>query len=252
MTAGADCTAVIMQPTFLPWLGYFALIAEADRFVFLDDVQFSKQSWQSRNRVAGPNGEVLLSLPVVRKPSKPLIRDARIAGAMAGELIPRVEGSLGKAPHWPLVRRLLEAGLARVGEGLAATNIALIRLTAEVLGLATVFACSSELELGTSDRGGRLRAICETLGASLYLSPVGSAGYLAEDNPFEGTSTDLRFQNFTHPDYQQSWTPFRSHMSVIDALAYLGPEATRAAILQGIGPHLTLQEIEEGLDVHEG
>jgi hypothetical protein len=56
-------TAAIMQPTYLPYLGYFHLIAEADVFIFLDDVQFARRSWQSRNRILGAGGEVMLSGP---------------------------------------------------------------------------------------------------------------------------------------------------------------------------------------------
>ena len=57
-------TAAIMQPTYLPYLGYFHLIAAADVFVFLDDVQFARRSWQQRNRIWGAAGEVMLSVPV--------------------------------------------------------------------------------------------------------------------------------------------------------------------------------------------
>ena len=60
-------TIAVMQPTYLPYLGYFDLIAQADVFVFLDDVQFERKSWQQRNRIGGPNGSRLL-LPVLPQP----------------------------------------------------------------------------------------------------------------------------------------------------------------------------------------
>ena len=50
-------TIAIMQPTFLPWLGYFYMIDKADEFVFLDNVQFDKRSWQQRNKIKTPNGD---------------------------------------------------------------------------------------------------------------------------------------------------------------------------------------------------
>ena len=56
--------AAIMQPTYLPYLGYFQLIAAADVLVFLDDVQFARRTWQQRNRILGAAGEVMLSVPV--------------------------------------------------------------------------------------------------------------------------------------------------------------------------------------------
>src|SRR3989338_4487567 len=57
----------IMQPTYLPWLGYFELIDSCDLFIFLDDVQFVRKSWQQRNKIKTPAGELLLTVPVLTK-----------------------------------------------------------------------------------------------------------------------------------------------------------------------------------------
>ena len=59
---------VILQPTYLPWLGYFEMIAAADIFIIYDHVQFVKKSWHHRNRIKGPNGEILLSVPIKKAP----------------------------------------------------------------------------------------------------------------------------------------------------------------------------------------
>ena len=53
-----------MQPTFLPWLGYFALLKCVDEFVFLDTVQFDTRSWQQRNRICHNEGSLMLTVPV--------------------------------------------------------------------------------------------------------------------------------------------------------------------------------------------
>ena len=58
---------VIMQPTYMPWAGYLHLIDQADVFVFLDDVQFEKQSWQNRNRVLVRGAPHWLTVPVLRQ-----------------------------------------------------------------------------------------------------------------------------------------------------------------------------------------
>ena len=60
-------TAAIMQPTYLPWMGYFDLMDQSDVFVFLDSVQFDKRSWQQRNRIKTPTGELMLTVPVSSK-----------------------------------------------------------------------------------------------------------------------------------------------------------------------------------------
>lgn len=239
-------TTVVMQPTFLPWLGYFALIAQADDFVLLDDVQLVKRSWQRRNQVAGPNGPVLLSLPVARKPSFPLIHAAMIADhPPVADLIPRIAGALGKAPHWDSVAALLEQGLARAAQGLAALNIGLIRDLAAVMEITTRFHCASGLGIPGDDKADRLLALCQRLGADTYLSPVGSADYLRDGHPFTEDGVRLRFLHFVHPTYAQRWQPFRPYMSVIDSLAWVGPDATRAMIMSGILPPRLLSALPQ-------
>jgi hypothetical protein len=235
-----------MQPSFLPWMGYFALMMQADDFVFLDDVQFSKRSWQRRNQVLGPNGLVAISLAVAGKPSRALIKDTKLAdGIDLNEIMDRAEGCLGTAPHWAEVAGVMETGLSHSGAGLAAVNIAIIRAIAGLLGIETRFHRSSSLGVSPADKSDRLRAICKALGADCYLSPVGSAGYLSEANPFSEDTIRLRFLNFRHPEYTQRWGAFQSHMSAIDALAYLGPTALGIAIRSGIGPTKTLKDISE-------
>lgn len=233
-----------MQPTFLPWIGYFSLIAQADDFVFLDDVQFSKQSWQSRNRILGPNGPVMLTLPVARKPSFPRICDAQLGQpGFDRKLLARIKGCLGTAPHWAEVETLLDKGLARAPLGLASLNIGLIRDIGTALELETQFHKSSDLGLPECDRSARLLQICQALSDDVYLSPVGSAGYLRESNPFSEETVRLRFLNFTHPEYRQKNWPFQSHMSIIDALAWVGAENTRKMIMDGIGAALPLSDL---------
>lgn len=237
--------AAIMQPTFLPWLGYFALIDAVDRFVFLDDVQFSKQSWQCRNRVLGPNGPVILGLPIARKPSKPLILNARLADLpVPDDILSRAQGCLGRAPHWALVEQILSDGLSHTESGLAAINIELIIRLAEVLGLHADFSRASQLLPAPGDKSERLLTICNALEVKEYLSPMGALDYLTEVNPFSEATVRLRFQTFEHPIYAQRWGEFTSHMSVIDALAYLGPDATAALIRSGTKAPRTIDDVK--------
>ena len=56
-----------MQPTFLPWLGYFELIRSSDVFVILDDAQYSKGSWGNRNKICIDNKEHLITVPIIKK-----------------------------------------------------------------------------------------------------------------------------------------------------------------------------------------
>lgn len=233
-----------MQPTFLPWLGYFALIHQVDDFVFLNNVQFSKQSWQCRNLINGPNGPVLLTLPVHRKPSFPLISDTRLViQNLEAEIVPRVQGCLGTAPYWQIVKDIICQALAGASEGLQHVNTKSISQIASVLNIQTKFSLSSDIDIKQCEKEERLLAICKHLNADEYLSPIGAVSYLRQNNPFSDTTVKLRFLNFTHPKYEQRWIPFRPQMSIIDALAWLGPTRTREAILSAINNPFTLEDL---------
>lgn len=238
-------SVAIMQPTFLPWLGYFALIDSVDHFVFLDDVQLSKQSWQTRNRIKGPDGPVMLSLGIARKPSKPLICEARLAETgFEATLLKTVAANLGRAPHFDVVQEVLNRAFERSGGGVAPLNIAIISEIADLSGIATPLYRSSDLKVqSTGTRSGRLIAICDHFRANTYLSPVGAHDYLTEEDEFADSATALRFLNYDHPTYPQLFGEFESHLAAIDALAHVGPDGFLDLVRSGIRPALTADEV---------
>src|SRR5712691_5783894 len=93
-------TCVISQPTFLPWLGWFDLADQADVMVILDDVQFSKQSWQQRNRIRTPAGLEFLTVPVKRRLGQ-LIVDCELADrSFVGKMLKSVHANYARAPFF--------------------------------------------------------------------------------------------------------------------------------------------------------
>ena len=235
----------IMQPTFLPWLGYFALLDAVDEFVYLDDVQLSRQSWQTRNRIAASGGVLTLSLDVARKPSRPTIAEARLAAdtGRRRKLLRTVAAALAGAPHGPLVESLLEAAFDAAGDSLATLNITLIEAIAACTGIDTARRRASGLDVPPMEKSTRLLAICRRLGADEYLSPIGSADYLAEADPFAGSEVALRLLDYEHPRYRQAGDGFESHLAAIDALAWVGPEAFLPLARSGMRRPLALAEV---------
>lgn len=241
-------TVAIMQPTFLPWLGYFALIERADHFVFLDDVQYSKQSWQSRNRIAGPRGVQTLSLSIARKPSKPLISEVRLADTgFERKLLDNLQAAYKPAPYGQISFELVARAFATAGRDLARLNIEMIRNFCELTQIKAEFHLSSDIGCAGAGRSARLAAISRFLGCTEYLSPVGSLHYLKEDKAFENSSTNLRFLNFVHPIYDQGGREFISHLAAIDALAHLGPQNVLPLLRSGLRPPMTMSELEREL-----
>lgn len=242
----------IMQPTFLPWLGYFAMIDLADDFVFLDNVQLTKRSWQVRNQILGPHGPIMLTLPVPRKPSRPLIVDARlIPGPMMQKLRDTLQGILGKAAYWNDVETLLTQAFAKTDGGLSAVNRTFIQSLCKMTGIEARFHLASELDLPPDTQSGKaenLLRICRHFSAREYLSAVGSYTYLSEQNPFEDSEVALRFFNYEHPVYPQPHEPFMPHMSAVEALAHVGPADFGALVRSGQRPSISFDDMENASD----
>lgn len=225
----------IMQPTYLPWLGYFDLMDTVDAFVFLDSVQFSHQSWQQRNRIRGSNGLQWLTVPVVRKGHHDLmITDVVIAEAgFARAHVRAIELAYSRAPFFDRYFDPLAAEIrAGAGSGrLAVLTTGLIRWIARTFGITTPLATSSELG-DVGGRSARLASLCDSVGATGYLSPPGSAEYLhAERATFDDAGIAVELQHYEHPVYAQVYEPFLPQAAAIDLLFNAGPEALQ--ILRG-------------------
>ena len=221
--------AAIMQPTYLPWLGYFDLMDAVDAFVFLDSVQFSHRSWQQRNRIRSATGLQWLTVPVARKGQRDQkIRDVAIADdEFAPAHIRAIELSYARAPHFadyfePLAAQI-RAGAA-TGK-LAELTVGIIRWIAHSLGITTPLASSSELG-DVGGRSARLASLCDAVQADGYLSPPGSAEYLhAERATFDDAGIAVELQAYEHPVYAQVYEPFLPQAAAIDLLFNAGPEA---------------------------
>jgi len=214
----------IMQPTYLPWAGYFNLVARADCFVFLNDAQYEKGSWHNRNRVLVAGNPHWLTVPIrhgelTKTIAQTYVDDSR---GWRSKQLRLIEHNYGRHPHAadlaPLLAIIGETSFDR----LADLNVALIKSALTALGIGTETVCSSELGI-PGFRTERLIAILSRLGAKRYLSPRGAAGYLAADQFTERTSIALEFQRYEPQPYTQ-WrqSRYESHLSILDVVANLG------------------------------
>lgn len=237
----------VMQPTYLPWIGYFDLMDDSDAFVFHDAVQFEKQSWQQRNRIRTPTELRWLSVPVlIAGRSTQLISEVEIVRNAGFPLkhVHLLEENYRRAPHFKRYFPALRAILTEPNLSLTKLNQALIRGLAEMLGLAPRFMVSSAMQ-ATGVRSERLVQLCQELGATTYLSPLGSAGYLLEDRDlFDRHGITIVFQHYEHPVYRQLTGPFLPFASVIDLLFNEGDDAL-AILRSGRRTHYSLEEVRQ-------
>jgi hypothetical protein len=226
----------IMQPTFLPWIGYFAMIDRVDRFVYLDSVQFAKRSWQQRNRIKTAQGELMLSVPVLSKGK----RDQTIAEAQvdwdsgfAAKQLRSIETAYRAAPHFAQYFEPLKARLTANAPSLADYTIGLIEVLCESFGIDTPRERSSALKAG-GQKAELLAAICNELGAERYLSAPGSREYIEESDAFRAAGVAVNYHEYVHPAYAQGAGEFLPYMAAVDLLFHCGGEAGLRIIRQGV------------------
>ena len=217
----------IMQPTYLPWMGYFGMMDSVDVFVLLDSVQFARRSWQQRNQIKTPNGPGWLTVPVLSKGKRgQLIRDVviDIDKKFFQNHIRIVEYNYKKAPFFQNYSSELFTILSKRHEGLVALTIELMEWLKQTLGISTPFNLSSELGHEGS-KASLLADLCVRLGANEYISPPGSMDYLNKSDSFKKRGIAVRYFQYNHPEYSQCFGEFIPYMSVIDLLLNVGPES---------------------------
>ena len=226
----------IMQPTFLPWAGYFNLMSQVDHFILLDDVQLEKQSWQTRNLLL-LNGEARwVSLPVKRDNLSQSIRDTEFldTSRWSAKLMRSFQQNYGKHIHYAAARDILDLLEFQPEDTLSIFNEKVIRETAKRLGIRAHIHRAGDLRI-SGKRSARLISICQYFDAEEYLSPVGSADYLSEDGFAEKTTISLKFQKYKPLLYPQKGSQeFVSHLSIVDVVANLGWDGARQYILKGV------------------
>ena len=217
----------IHQLHYLPWLRYFEKIARSDVFIVLDNIQFTKNGWQNRNKVKAAAGVVTLTVPVSARLGEPL--DAvRINDAVPWRKKHRrtIEQAYGKAPHYEALAPLLAETYARDWETLDALNRHLLARFVEVLGIATRIAYASELEVpGVATE--RLVNLVEAVGGDRYYTGAFAVDAYLDVSLFEEAGIGIEIQEWRAPVYSQLHGDFVPDLSIVDLLMNCGPDSLR-------------------------
>jgi len=244
--------AAIMQPTFLPWMGYFDMIDQVDHFVFYDNVQMTRRSWQVRNRVKTANGESYLTVPVKHTKERDdlMICDAMISydEKWQSKHLKTIEASYKKAAFFEEVFPVLSNIYEKKHELLFSFNEDLIVTVLQKIGVTTKLVRSVELEGIGGIKDARLASICRKLGCNEYLSPQGSSVYIESHSPggeLTKQGITLYYQSYKHPEYQQLYGPFLKSMGVIDLLFNAGFAHSLEIIRSGRQPKIDYRDFRK-------
>lgn len=233
----------IMQPTYMPWIGYFAMIDEVDLFVFLDHVQLNKRSWQTRNRIKERDDkELMLSIPLhTGRRDETRICDATFVNDdWKHKHITSIIQNYRKCKCYDEILPLLEELYSKEASNLADYNVYYIEKICKYLGVRTTTIRSSQISGISGKKDDLLVSICKHLNADNYLSAKGSALYIESETPagaFGRAGINLEYQNYTHPTYRQKGGIFMPYMGVVDILLNCGKESLEI-IRSGVNPPL--------------
>jgi WbqC-like protein family. len=223
-----------MQPYFLPYIGYWQLIAAVDVFVIYDNIKYTKKGWINRNRLLRKGAPAVFSLPLRAASDDLDVRDREIAPEFRGKtLLAQVRGAYLRAPQFEPTFALLERILVTGERNLFLFLERSIRLTCEHLGIGTEIRRSSDVSADRDLRGqDRVLAICEAVGTDVYVNAIGGVElYSAE--AFAARGMELRFIRSRPLEYQQPGAPFVPNLSILDVLMFNSLSAVREAACTG-------------------
>ncbi len=221
---------VILQPSYIPWRGYFHQIEKADVFIFYDDVQYDKNGWRNRNRIKTAQGLQWLTIPVHTKGSVAEgipINQINISWDKPWNVHHwrAIQFAYSKAPFFGKYRDLFEEMYARHPVLLADFTIQTTIELAEVLGITgTRFLRSSDLENIEGEKTDRLISILHAVGADHYISGPSARDYI-EAEKFEEAGIRLEYMTYDYPQYGQLHGAFEPQVSIIDLLFMTGGRA---------------------------
>jgi hypothetical protein len=220
---------VILQPSYIPWRGYFHQIYKADTFVFYDDVQYDKHGWRNRNQIKTAQGKQWLTIPVHSKgvtEGLP-INQVRIdwSKSWASAHWKAITFAYGRTPFFKQYASLLEPFFERRNEFIADFTIDLTLALARALGIAhTRFLRSSEMTGVNGQKTDRLIQILQPLGTTHYVSGPSARDYI-EKEKFEAAGITLEYMVYDYPEYPQLHPPFEPQVSALDLLFMTGDRA---------------------------
>jgi len=217
-----------MQPYFLPYIGYFALINAVDKFVFLDDVQYIRRGWVNRNRIKILDKWHYITLPIKKAPLSACINEVYVVDdeKCINKIKKTIELSYKKCPHHNEIKDLL-FDLIVPGQNVSKLNIALTNRICNYLKINTKTYVSSELKKDTSlRREQRILNICQALNCDHYINPIGGVELYSKEE-FSDSGVKLNFLQMNEIVYFQGKHSFIPNLSIIDVLMWNSPDVIK-------------------------
>jgi len=224
----------IMQPYFLPYIGYFQLIAAADVFIVHDNIKYTKKGWINRNRMLQNGKAVTFSLPLKRDSDYLDIRQRELAADFSRDkLVNQIKGAYRHAPYFAETMPLVEQIIRHEETNLFHFLRHSIVRTCEHLRITTQIRISSGIAIAPElKHQDRVVALCEAVGARTYVNSIGGTELYAKES-FREKGIDLQFVRSKPFAYAQFGNAFIPWLSIIDVMMFNSIDSVRSRIATG-------------------
>ena len=220
----------IVQPTYLPWVGYFKMISESDLFIFLDDVQLERRSFQSRNKILVNKLPKLISVPINKKNKfDQLINQVEINydGDWVQKHLRTIYLNYKNHPYFDENYLMIKNVLEKNEIKLLDLNCLLIKKICSYLDIKTKFEFSSNFKI-EKKKSEKILGLLKAAGATKYLTPDRTRDYLGNGELLKSNNIEVYFFNYNCKKYdQKNLKEFESHLSIIDLLFNLGKNSIK-------------------------
>lgn len=211
----------IMQPYFMPYIGYFQLIAAVDLFIVYDNIKYTKKGWINRNRILRDGADVMVSLPLAAASDSCNVVERQLAANFKPQkLLAQIAGAYRAAPFYRETMPLVECIVLFDDWNLFRFNLHSIQRICAHVGVTTPIRVSSDFTIDHAlTAQDKVLALCTAAGADIYVNPVGGGGLYAKD-AFQARGIDLRFQRSNEFEYPQFGADFVPWLSIIDVMMF--------------------------------
>lgn len=218
----------IVQSNYIPWRGYFDLIAYVDEFILYDDMQYTRRDWRNRNMIKTPQGLSWLTVPVkVKGKYAQTIRETEIDGTdWASKHWKSIKANYSRAPCFKEIAKIIEPiYLIKEFTHLSILNRQLIEAVCDYLNIDTKLSNSWDYDL-IEGKSERLVDLCLQAGGSEYISGPAAKEYI-EESMFTEKGLELTwFDYHGYKEYPQLWGEFERSVSILDLLFNCGKKSS--------------------------
>lgn len=211
----------IMQPYFMPYIGYFQLIASVDEFILYDNIKYTKKGWINRNRILQNGKDVTFSLPLKKGSDSLNVCERELAVDFSPDkLLNQFKGAYNNAPYFKPTFLLLKEILLYGDQNLFGFLYNSILKTCEHLEINTELKISSDITIDHNLKSqDKVLAYCMAAGADSYINPIGGVD-LYSKSTFSEKGIELNFIKSKLVEYQQFGGDFVPWLSIVDVLMF--------------------------------